>query len=304
MHLTPHKNPLRGSNIKSASEKTRGEFLDNRTFLFILLVFSVALSFLVSRYISGKFIDLDIKIVTGLIAIVFFVFFSLIRIVSLHHKNTNSFFLDIARALNFTYTRTAGIDTVSGEVFSDSNQNRRIRNVLTGTHEGYPVRIFTYTYDKGENNSKINHTFFEVTLPFFVPHLSATNIRDIAKIKFFGFKGTSIYPNKISNIWNDEKVSFEGNFSDHYVVYTQPDMQTEARQVFTPEVMSYLMKLPTAFNIEACGGKLYIYDFTVCHNTKKLADFIDTADMFLDIFAPLLESISRSSEEVDKRHQK
>lgn len=172
-------------------------------------------------------------------------------------KIKRQFTIQFGASIGFSYVETGSMDSVSGDLFSFGH-SRSIYDVLTGTHDGLPMRIFSYrfTVGSGKSSHTYSYTVFEVCLNNDVPEISLYS------------KG---HQGAISDMFSgNETIDLEGDFSQYFRLRVPKGHGLEVYQIFTPDVMAYLIDHAHEYSFDFSGKKLYIYAPKLIFNRKDL----------------------------------
>ncbi len=107
--------------------------------------------------------------------------------------------------------------------------DQRVQDVLSGTYQNMPVRIFTYSYTVGggKDQQTYTHTGFEMQ--------TKINLPDIV-----------IHPKSLASLndWKPDgakQLELEGNFDNYFEVFVPQGFEVDALQILAPDVMADLI---------------------------------------------------------------
>ncbi len=179
-----------------------------------------------------------------------------------------------APTIGLVYAEHAAVDEGMAKLpvlFGFANE-RRFTHVFSGKASAVPILFYDYgatvnlgTDPKTHAARHENHHFFvfQATYPYRLPHMILTS----AKTSPFR---TPMYANL--GFADSTPVRLEGAFSDKFELSVEKGMETEALEVFTPDIMGELVdKIPDA-NIEFSGNDLFIYRFGSVDPAKQIAE--------------------------------
>lgn len=104
--------------------------------------------------------------------------------------------------------------------------------------------------------------YVRMTLPRRLPHMIVDAVKNNP---VFGTNLPII-------IKKNQGLSLEGDFDDHYRLYVPKQYERDALYVFTPDIMSLLVRAGAKYDVEIIGNQLYLY-----HNRKF--NFMDRYSM-------------------------
>lgn len=180
----------------------------------------------------------------------------------------SQFMQQLAAEIGFTYSPAGAPDSFGGHLLS-TGHSQHYSDFLSGIHEGYPMKIFTYTFTigYGRNSHTYSYTVFEVTLNNEVP-----NILLFSKA----------HQNAITDFLSgDETVDLEGDFNKYFKLRVPKGKEQEAYQIFAPNVMADLIDYANDYSLEFVGNHLYLYATKVIgkredfENMFKLVTYLD-----------------------------
>ncbi len=192
----------------------------------------------------------------------------------LFFKAHKKFMQEFARANSLEYAESAGIESVSGRLFSKGH-SKKISNVVSGQYKEHPLRLFNYRYTVGSGKNSHTYTFtaceicFEKTdFPHILLH-SKTMWGRLGSVDMWGSD-------------KDMQISLEDEFKKDFSLYVTQDYEIEALQIFTSEVLSFLQKEAKDFSIEFAGNRVYIYDNKVIYTSKELHNMYQVVQKIFD----------------------
>lgn len=188
----------------------------------------------------------------------------------LYFKTKSQFTKEFGKSIGFTYSQTAPMDSVSGGLFSIGD-NKKILDVLSGTHENIPIRIFTYFFqESGNDSNKIFLTVFEATLRGNIPNIFLCS----KKGRVFDYE------------WGDDSVPIvlEGDFNKYFYLRVLKDYEQEAYQILTPDVMVSLIDMAHELNFEFVGNKLYIYKTELITKKSEMERIFNLSRYLIRLF--------------------
>ena len=186
-------------------------------------------------------------------------------------KVASEFVRRFGESIGFTYEPHAHIAGTPGTSFSFSDGGT-VLDVLSGSYDGLPVRIYTYSFKaaSGDSSHEFFFTVFECTFESRMPEvILQTN----------PYMGSNPY-----NLFLFQALTLEGDFSSRFKVYAAKGYETEAYELLTPDIMAKLMDVAKGLNFEFKGNKMYIYVPTKVQTAKGMRDMFVLADEMIKSF--------------------
>jgi hypothetical protein len=195
--------------------------------------------------------------------------------VSVKHE----FMQQFAEANGFHYAKTGTIYGLDGWVFTIGH-GQEVLDLVTGTYEGYPISLFTYSYNigQGKNQQKITFDVFELQFDTAIPDFFLLqNGRDFGS--FFMGK---------------EKLKLEGDFDRYFTLSIAKGYEVEALEVFTPEVMAALIDKARSFSLEIVNDHVFIYATNPLGTKEGLYAMYGFVQYFTETLGPVLARMKSS----------
>lgn len=200
-----------------------------------------------------------------------------------YNKALTLFMKEFGERRGMTYQNTIALSEVRGRLFN-YGRKKHISNVLSGTFESYPIRLFHYSYTVGSGkNSKTHHfTVFECSFEKTIfPFIYLQSKTMTAWSRRLGARGIS----------QDVEISLESPYEKSFRLFTTLKYEIETLQIFTPEVLLFLIERAHNFSIEFADNRLYIYDDAHISNYDDLKELFDVAHEILARVNPLLDRL-------------
>jgi hypothetical protein len=191
-------------------------------------------------------------------------------------KIEGEFIRQFGASIGFTYSPFAPMSTVDGKLFKVGH-SQGIYDILSGTLNDRSSRIFSYqfTVGGGKNSHTYYCTVFETAFSNNMPDIVLTT-----KTKTF----LGSFPE--SNFFDGtEHIQLEGDFNKYFILKVPKGYETEAYQIFPPNVMADLIDKAKDLNFEFNGNKLYIYATSLILVREKLQAMFDLAEYLDNLFA-------------------
>lgn len=182
-----------------------------------------------------------IVVFDSIVSIVFLVFFYALRS-RLGRQDT------VAEAMSqagFTFASGGDVSIIHNRIRS-LGQDVSVGNIFSGNIEGFPARIFDFTY-AWENKAGYAMTLLEITNERNCPNMLIISKSD-------GF-GETISP---KDIFPGVPIQLEGNFSDYFTVFVEAGAEDEIRQFLPPDLMAVLIDKMPDFSFLFFDNTMYI----------------------------------------------
>ena len=194
----------------------------------------------------------------------------------------DKFIEQFAKANNYTYSKDAFTPFDNAYDYAHLfklGHNNIAKDQVSGEYNGYPIRLYLYSYIVG--NGRGAHTYNKTVfcLEF------NTTMPDIVLTR----KGATA-PESMT------VVKLEGDFNKYFTLHVPRGYEVEALEVFTPDVMAKLIDKAESLNLEISQDSLYIYCDGFIHNKEKLYTMYQLAKYLTDELGPVLAQMKPSLE--------
>ncbi len=189
------------------------------------------------------------------------------------------FLKQFAQANGFVFEETSSLLSVEGDLFGRGH-TRTMSAIVAGVHAERALRFFFYSYDEGHGKHRSTHPFTvaEVTFGGSLPDIIVDSKDDMyVDGGFFGKFKTL----KVGN-----------GFDDYFALKVPEDLEIEALEVFTPEIMEQLMSRGRGYSFEFIGTKLYVWNTGHARKSSELRELLSLAHYLVDALAPRLARLS------------
>ena len=174
-------------------------------------------------------------------------------------------------SIGFTYSPSAGMETVSGKIFR-TGHSQAISDVLSGVHDNLPMRIFSFRFTVGSGKS--SHTYFYT---IFEARLN----NPVPDILLF----SSTHALAVSDWFSgDETIELEGDFNRYFRLRVPRGCEQEAYQIFTPDVMADLIDRARDYSFEFSGDRLYVVAAKVIGKREEMQAMFDLVTFMDNLF--------------------
>jgi hypothetical protein len=94
-----------------------------------------------------------------------------------------------------------------------------------------------------------------------------------------------------------EHVQLEGDFNKYFTLKVPKGYETEAYQIFPPNVMADLIDRASGLNFEFNGNRLYIYATNLITVRQKLQAMFDLAEYLDNLFGRSARAVNINAEQ-------
>jgi hypothetical protein len=192
-----------------------------------------------------------------------------------------------ANEINFDYIEEMSeinkyAQTLKARIFRVGN-SKTVSHILAGKYKDFKTKIFNYSYNisSGKNTTTYRFTISEIEL-------------EKTKFPHIFLKSKNMWRHYSSNIFSkqkDVKISLEAPFNEKFTLYCTEDYEIEVLQIFTKELLDYLVKNGNKFSIEFYENKIYIYDDKTLKNKKEMDELFSIMKKIIDNSGGLLKRL-------------
>lgn len=161
--------------------------------------------------------------------------------------------------------------------------SKRIVHLLKGSHQKLDTKIFNYYYTvgSGKNSHTYSFTVAEITLEKTkFPHIF------LKSDKMWHHFGRDLFGQD-----KDVRISLEQPYEKHFNLYCTQDYEIEVLQIFTKDLLDYLIEHGNKFSIEFHENKIYIYDDKILNKEKDLGELYEVLNKIIDKSGGLLSRL-------------
>ncbi|OGF61503.1 hypothetical protein A2662_01890 [Candidatus Giovannonibacteria bacterium RIFCSPHIGHO2_01_FULL_45_33] len=185
------------------------------------------------------------------------------------------FMRQFAKANGLNYVGGGNQENLKGNLFKKGNSNsRKTTHLVEGEKGGYKLGFFFYSYDVGSGDSKRTYEY-SVCEIFFKGHAPDIVIESRSDWDFISYAAD-----------HQKEMPVEGFFKEHFGVYVPEDFEIETLEIFTPDVMAYLIDHAKKYNFEFIEDRLYIFKQGFISKRAELQEFFTTANYLVEKLAP------------------
>lgn len=203
-------------------------------------------------------------------------------------KMAHDFAEHLASIMGYSFADAAPLASVAGDIFQVGHSNS-ITDVLSGTYQEHPVRLFEYDFVTGSGKSQQSHqyTILEIQFGHAIPAMSVTPAE--------GSITSFISQDKVidSHFSLPMKISLEGDFNKYFSVHAPNGTEIEDLEVMSPEFMAFLVDHNDVYKdsgFECHDVRLYIH-LPGALNSQKIKT-LSSLYALADVLMPKLEKIS------------
>ena len=200
----------------------------------------------------------------------------------LYEKASKTFMQHFAKTNGFHYEEMALRETASGRLFGVGT-NRHISHVLLGKYQNYPIRIFNYEYVIGSGKHRQTYYFTVLEISFEktkFPHILLQSDK----------MWRHSYRDYLGEV-KDTQIHVQGQFEDHFKLYATKGYEVEVLEIFTPDLLMYLVEKAKYFNIEFSDNKITIFDDTTLSTKKELDLLFEIAKKILGSHGEIIDRL-------------
>ncbi len=183
------------------------------------------------------------------------------------------FWQQFAKKHDLSYTPAADYSKEKAFMF-DQGHSESITHFLSGTIGNHPLRIFSYTFTTGSGKHKQTHlyTVFGFTFNGRFPHFYLDYKKD--------WFNRSI----------GEKISLPEEFEKKFALYAPRKYEIEAHQIFSPDLLAYLLDHNLKYDIEIVNQELLVFISGQIGNLADLENELAEAQKLMEKIAPTLDN--------------
>jgi len=201
-------------------------------------------------------------------------------------KFKHEFTQQFGASIGFAYSPSADMSSVNGKLFSVGH-GQKIFDVLSGAMNGRSSRLFSYQFivSGNDNSHTYSFTVFETAFSNDMPDivLSTHTFMSLG-----AFPGTDLFD-------GSESVKLEGDFNKYFTLKVPKGYETDAYEIFPPNVMADLIDKAKGLNFEFNGNKLYVYAAELVLVREKLQAMFDLAEYLDNLFARSARAVDIAS---------
>jgi hypothetical protein len=143
---------------------------------------------------------------------------------------------------------------------------RRFRNIMTGSHAGFDVSLFDYSYTISTGRSSSTYT---QTVAAFIQGLPLP-VFDLHREGFF---------DRVGDVFTHNDIDFESNPEFSRLYHLSGDEKERIQELLSPALLAFLEGLPpeSRWHFEGCGFTLILYRGNQTVDPGQLQPFLDEA---------------------------
>lgn len=134
-------------------------------------------------------------------------------------------------------------------VMFQKGAGRKIDHLIEGDIEGRHFRIFNYDFSTGSGKSRTNHNYVVFVFKFngSFPHIYLNNKHNYQSLEDY------------FDIGEGEKVPLPGEFEKNFSLSAPRKYETEALEIFTPDIMAKLLDNGFSHDVEFVDQEMLIF---------------------------------------------
>lgn len=175
------------------------------------------------------------------------------------------------------YAEHGVLEDCRGKLF-DIGHSRGVSNTISGHWNNYPIKLFNYSYTTGSGKNQQRHAFTILEISF-----SKINFPYIflqAK-NMWGFLAGSFGQGAEISIQNKK-----------FRLFATKGYEIEALQIFSDQLLEYLLAHAPNFSIEFAENRINIYDDKTLSNKKDLLQLLDAGKHIIDSSGAFISRLS------------
>ncbi len=189
------------------------------------------------------------------------------------------FWKEVAESRGWSYEKDHSVAGERGLLFHQGS-GRTVLHAVSGVYHEQPLSIVEYMYTTGSGKSKQTHyyTIFEVKFRGTFPHLYLNNIKNADYIDFFRKMGLP-------------QLSLPAEFEKKFQLYAPKQYEIEALQIFSPDVLEFLLREKWEHDLELTESELIISRPMHINSASELETELTKVQTLVDRMAPTLNRI-------------
>jgi hypothetical protein len=184
-------------------------------------------------------------------------------------KMGKDFAQHLAGIMGYSFTEAAPLASVAGDMFR-AGHDQEISDVLSGTYQGLPIRLFQFKFVTGYGKSQQTHVFVIAEFQFSHPIPPMRVVRADPSLSEIVLDDRAIDVHASSPV----KISLEGDFNKYFSVYAPENTQIEDLEIMSPDFMAFLIDhydIYKDIGFECHDTRLYIHQ-TGSLDSKRIKD--------------------------------
>lgn len=189
-------------------------------------------------------------------------------------KVRKAFWQQLAATNGWSYEADGDVAAEAGLMFHQGH-SQNIFNVITGNFDGRKMRIFTFHFATGSGKQRRDYyyTVYEFTFAGQFPHLNLNSL-----LNMYGVAG-------------GVKLPLPAEFEKFYRLTAPEEYEIEALQVFTPDILAYLIDRQLPYDVELVNQEMLIYVKGQVNDLQQLEQDYARACDFAQRMAPTLDKM-------------
>lgn len=193
-----------------------------------------------------------------------------------------------ARRYGWSYRKLGSVTEHYRSNLFKIGHSRSITNHISGTYEKLPFELFHYRYTVG--SGKHQHTsYYTVWVHTFPGPLPEMILEENVFLQNVPLAGST-----------HRSLTLTSEFAKRFSLFVTEDLEIEALEVLTPEIMVFLIDHPSAYSIEFRGNQMYFVESGTLFHEKELTELATFVTTFIDRIG---ERVLRLHDDVASRHE-
>lgn len=222
------------------------------------------------------------------------IYFGAIKALEFHKKH-KVFMQTFAKENNLKYMQKLETENFTGRLFQVGHSKQAVYGMF-GDYKNYPLKIFNYYYTVGSGKNSQTYRFTVCEINF--KNLDFPHI--FLKSDSMSRYGTQDFIGQDKDI----KISLEEQFDKKFNLYCTQDYEIETLQIFTEDLLKYLLENGNNFSIEFSKDKIYIYDDKIIHTEEEINKLYKIVKKVLDGSGELIKRLSDDFEAMHQSYRK
>lgn len=193
-----------------------------------------------------------------------------------------------ADACGFEYASYSDLDDSYASMLFKKGHSRAIANVVSGEYGATAFELFHFQYTTGSGKNSQSHFYTVCCFDFSGP------LPDLILEENRFFEGEAL-----ADTYH-KSLTLDAGFAKRFNLYVAEDLEIEALEILTPEVMEFLIDRGSAYSIEMRDKRMYVIENGTLFQSKDLVPFVVFGSELVDRIGPRL---SRLHDDVERIHE-
>jgi len=199
---------------------------------------------------------------------------------------------EFAASNGYEFEKTGTVDEAYGDVFRIAGR-QGVTDIVTGRYHNCEMRLFLYQVivGSGRYSTTYRFTVMELDLHGQMPHLLLSN--KSSKLRLTDKAGSA------ATAFSGEEaasVSLEGDFNKYFTLDVTKGQETQALEVFTPDVMQLMEEDSKHYDVEVVENLIYVYFGKYVGTGQQLSEMFALAEKLIAKLAPVAERMGQDTD--------